>query len=93
MYDSLFIFEFLLRLIGFFIEIGSEWKIAIFSSLFASATTILGIYLTIKHNEKMVSKQLANQEEQYSESKRMQIMPFISYGLDETDETSHLTHN
>lgn len=92
MYDSLFIFEFLLRLIGFFIEIGSEWKIAIFSSLFASATTILGIYLTIKHNEKMVSKQLANQEEQYSESKRMQIMPFISYGLDETDETSHLTH-
>lgn len=74
-------------------NISNEWKIAIFTAIFTSLISILGIYFTIKHNEKMINLQLQAQKEEYDENKRLQIMPYIKYTLRKTEETSHLGYD
>lgn len=52
----------------------------------------MGIYLTIKHNEKMITRQIQSQDREYLEDKRLQIMPYIKYDLVDTLEDSQLGH-
>lgn len=74
-------------------NISSEWGIAIFSAILTSVVSILGIYLTIRHNNKMIKIQLRQQEEAFKEDKRLQLLPYIKYDLVNTVEKSHLGHD
>lgn len=74
-------------------NISSEWGIAIFSAILTSVVSILGIYLTIRHNNKMIKIQLRQQEEAFKEDKRLQLLPYIKYDLVNTVKKSHLGHD
>lgn len=65
-------------------NISSEWGIVIFSAILTSVVSILGIYLTIRHNNKMIKIQLRQQEEAFKEDKRLQLLPYIKYDLANT---------
>lgn len=80
------------KILFYVVNISSQWKIAIFSAVFTSGISIIGIYLTIKHNEKMITRQIQSQDREYLEDKRLQIMPYIKYDLVDTLEDSELGH-
>lgn len=73
-------------------NISSDWSIAIFSAILTSFVSILGIYLTIRHNNKVLKLQIQKQEEEFKEHNRLQLLPYIKYDLVDTANKSHLGH-
>lgn len=77
---------------NFIQNISSDWSIAIFSAILTSLVSILGIYLTIRHNNKVIKMQIQRQEDEFKEDNRLQLLPYIKYNLVDTVEDSHLGH-
>lgn len=70
-------------------SVNRDWLIAIFTSIMTGTISIVGIYLTIKNENKIIRSQLKEQRSNANEERRLQVYPFLSYTLKDTTANSH----